>query len=560
MSTIPSFVTRATWPLALLPLSIWLGACTAKLSNTGIAGSDPATAGLPGGSSSGAAGGSGSATPDTPGECNPVPTRIWKLSDSQYQRAVADLLPGVSVPAIQTPGRGRFAPVDYADELPVSGSMAALLRQTAKAVTAQAAGKLDALVTCRAAETQNTCAGRFVDEFTPRAWRRPLTAEDRTALLGVFQGGSADGFATGMRLVLEAILQSPSFLYRTELGDADATGPQVKLTPYELASSLSFFVLDSLPDATLWSHAQDGSLSNDGVWQQETERLLQLPRAQENLVHVLVRWLGAEQVLAAEVEDTSAFPKFEATREAMLQETRTFLAGLLAKQGTISELLTSRSTEMSPALASAYGLSLSGTDVQTVMLPAAQRSGILTQVGMIAGWPKLNRSVHRGLFIFRELLCGQVPSPPAGVNVVPPTGITTEREFAAYRAANSCQGCHGNFDPIGLSYENYDDFGQFITERDGAAVISNGTITLDAQPRNYANVVELGTLLANSSQVRQCVAQKLSSYAFGRRPSVEDSCVASQLAGSTAVDSPQLLQLFKSIALSSAFRHRNRSN
>jgi hypothetical protein len=493
------------------------------------------------------------------GDCNPVPTRIWKLSDSQYQRAIADLLPGVTVPAIQTPGRGRFAPVDYADELPVSGSMAAVLRQTAKAVAVQAVGKLEALVTCGAGEAADACAGRFIDDFAPRAWRRPLAAEDRAALLTVFQSGSADSFATGLRLVLEAILQSPSLLYRTELGDAGATGPQVTLTSYELASSLAFFLLDSIPDATLWSHAQDGSLSDDAVWRAETERLLQLPRVRENLVQVLVRWLGAEQVLTAEVDDASAFPEFDAMREAMLQETRMFLGDLLAKQGTISELLTSRSSQLSPALGAVYGLGLDGMDARTVMLPAGQRAGILTQAGIIAGWPKLNRSVHRGLFVFRELLCGQVPSPPAGVNVEPPAGITTEREFAAYRAVNSCRGCHGNFDPIGLSYENYDAFGRFITERDGAPVMPSGTITLDAQPRSYANVVELGSLLANSPQVRQCIAQKLSSYAFGRRPTVEDACVANQLAGSTTVDSPQLLELFRGIVLSPAFRHRTPS-
>ena len=173
------------------------------------------------------------------------------------------------------------------------------------------------------------------------------------------------------------------------------------------------------------------------------------------------------------------------------------------------------------ALAPLYGVTVNGTAAQTVMLPANQRSGILTQAGIVSGWAKQNRSVHRGLFVFRELLCGQVPSPPAGTNITPPAGIKTEREFAAYRAANSCKGCHSNFDPIGLSYENYDPFGRFITERDGATVISSGTITLDDQPRTYGNVVELGALLADSQQVRQCVAEKLNSYAFGRRPSVE---------------------------------------
>jgi hypothetical protein len=296
------------------------------------------------------------------------------------------------------------------------------------------------------------------------------------------------------------------------------------------------------------------------VWKQETDRLLKLPRVQDNLVQVLVRWLGAEQVLAAEVVDTAAFPAFDSVRDDMLLETRQFLGGLLAGQGTVKDLLTSRTTQISSALAPLYGVTVSGTNVQTVMLPANQRSGILTQAGMISGWAKQNRSVHRGLFVFRELLCGQVPSPPAGVNITPPPGIKTEREFAAYRAANSCSGCHTNFDPIGLSYENYDPFGRFITERDGAPVMSSGTINLDQQPRTYGNVVEMGALLADSTQVKECVAQKLSTYAFGIRPSDGNACIAQVVESAAAPTGPTLIDLFKGITGSPAFRNRNASN
>jgi hypothetical protein len=488
-----------------------------------------------------------------------VPTRIWKLSDSQYQRAVSDLLPTVKVPAIQTPGRSRFAPADYADELPVLGSMAAVFRQTAKDVAGQAVSSVSTVAPCRSGETPDACAGRFIDEFTPRAWRRPLTAEDRTALLGVYQAGSPDGFATGIRLVLEAIFQSPSFLYRTELGASGATG-KVALTPYELASSLSFFLLDSIPDATLWGHAVDGTIADEAVWKSETERLLKLPKVQANMVQVLVRWLGAEQVLAAEVPDPTLFPAFDSLRDTMLAETRQFLGTLLSGQGTVKDLLTSRSTQIDSALAPLYGVTVSGTGVQTVTLPATQRSGILTEVGIISGWPKQNRSVHRGLFVFRELLCGQVPAPPVGVNIVPPPGVKTERDFANYRAANSCHACHGNFDPIGLSYENYDPFGRFVTERDGMPVISSGTITLDDKPQSYGNVVELGALLADSKQVQECVAQKLSRYAFGVRPSDDNACVEQAVQGAVDPTGPKLIDLFTGITQTTAFRNRNASN
>jgi Protein of unknown function (DUF1592)/Protein of unknown function (DUF1595)/Protein of unknown function (DUF1588)/Protein of unknown function (DUF1585) len=542
-------------PFAVLALATAIG-CNASIGDRWDSADDPGgVTGSGTGSGTGGLTGPGHGTTGVPSDCYPVPTRIWKLSDSQYQRAVTDLLPSVMVPAIQTPGRSRFAPADYADELPVSGSMAAVFRQTAKDVAGQAVTNINTVAACRAGEAPDACAGRFIDEFTPRAWRRPLTTEDRTALLSVYQAGSPDGFATGVRLVLEAILQSPSFLYRTELGAATAAG-KVALTPYELASSLSFFLLDSIPDPTLWGHAVDGTIADEAVWKQETNRLLQLPRVQDNLVQVLVRWLGAEQVLAAEVQDPTAFPAFDSLRDDMLLETRQFLGGLLAGQGTIKDLLTSHTTQISSALAPVYGVTVSGTNVQTVMLPASQRSGILTQAGIIAGWAKPNRSVHRGLFVFREMLCGQVPSPPAGVNLTPPPGVKTERDFAAYRAANSCTACHSNFDPIGLSYENYDPYGRFITERDGAAVISSGTVTLDDQQRTYGSVVELGALLADSTQVKECVARKLSTYAFGERPSEANACIAENVQKAAAPTGPKLVDLFTGIMDIPAFRNR----
>ena len=516
----------------------------------GSSGGVPGGPGIPGGPGSGSGG---------PADCYPVPTRIWKLSDSQYTRAITDLLPSVKLQPVQTPGLSLYAFANIADELPVSGSMATVYRQTAKDAAAQAVTNINSLITCKSGEAQDACAGRFIDELAPRAWRRLLTAEDRAALLGVYQVGSADGFATGIRMVLEAIFQSPSFLYRTELGTPAAAGTKVSLTPYELASSLSFLLLDSVPDEQLWAHAKDGTIADDAVWKQEADRLLKLPRVQDNLVQVLVRWLAAEQVLTAE-DYTMSIPNFEMLRESMLQETRRFLSGLISGAGTVSDLLTSKSTQISPELAPLYGVTVNGTGVQPVMLAPTQRSGILTQLGIIAGWAKENRSVHRGLFVFRELLCGEVPSPPVGTDTSLPAGIMTEREFVAYRAANTCSGCHSHFDPIGMSYENYDPIGRYITQRDGAPVEPKGAVTVDGAVKTFANVVELGTLLAQSQEVKACIAQKLTVYSFGRRASDGDVCISAQVEKTTTPTGSKLLDFFKSLTESAAFRNRIASN
>lgn len=191
-----------------------------------------------------------------------LPARIWRLNDAQYVNAIRDLLPNVNVPPVQTPGRNRVEFIDLAGNYPVSGALTSLYREAARGVAMQASTKLDALVGCKSDEGDAVCGKRFVEEFGTRAFRRPLTDEERTGLVTVYDVGAADGFESGISLVLEAIFQSASFIYRTEL----ASKTQGGLDVFELASSLSFFLLDSIPDAELWQTAKDGSLVQQDFW------------------------------------------------------------------------------------------------------------------------------------------------------------------------------------------------------------------------------------------------------------------------------------------------------
>src|SRR6266508_236559 len=251
-----------------------LGLCALSNGCTASIG-DPIGSGS-GGPGSGPGGSGGPGTGSGPGgPCQATtPPRIWRLSDEQFVNAVSDLLPGVTVPAVATPGRtvGEF--INMAERYPVTGALASNLRTSAKTVAAASVKDLAGLLKCQTGQAQDACVGAFVDRFAPRAFRRPIDATERQALLAVYALGAKTTPADGVRLVLEAVLQSPSFLYRTELGAGAMAGQATALNAYELATAVSFLLIDSIPDDELWRTAQDGSLSNADVFTQQVDRLL----------------------------------------------------------------------------------------------------------------------------------------------------------------------------------------------------------------------------------------------------------------------------------------------
>src|SRR5262249_41802261 len=159
------------------------------------------------------------------------------LSDEQYGVVVGDLLPGVTVPAIATPGRNPAEFINLAGSYPVTGGFASSLRSSAKSVASSAVQNLPKLLACAGRVTGQACSDAFIERFATRAYRRPLTATEKQDLSKLYAAGADD--TTGLRLVIEGVLQSPSFLYRTELGKGGAAGSLVTLDPYELASTLS---------------------------------------------------------------------------------------------------------------------------------------------------------------------------------------------------------------------------------------------------------------------------------------------------------------------------------
>jgi hypothetical protein len=294
----------------------------------------------------------------------------------------------------------------------------------------------------------------FVTTKIARAFRRPLSTEEATALVRLYAAGQPDGPGRGFHLLMEAALQAPSFLYRTELGKgaATATGP-VQLTPHELASAVSFLFLESAPDDSLWAKAQDGSLNDPAVLAAEVDRILQLPAAKANLTQKAFYWLGLAGI-SNRSRKTNLYPEWnENVKAALTQSVRLFLDEIISS-GKLSESVHLQQDVPEPRA------------VATVRHPAAdgqrrgrgpcrrwrrprwcrwpspgtvRSAGILSQPGLLVAANKLiDRAdvVHRGLMMNDAFVCGGAvpPAPPeAGDEAKKMDG--TERERANARAA-----------------------------------------------------------------------------------------------------------------------------
>lgn len=467
-----------------------------------------------------------------------VPARVRLLSDAQYAKAVHDLLGDVVLPAVHTPGTEPRQFV-HEDVFAVDAPLLVQYRIAAEAVAEQIAARPPCERECE----------REVFGFATRAFRRPLVDAERQALWAAFEDG---GFA----LVVEIVLQAPSFLYRSELGTPE-------LTSYELASELGFTFLDSLPDDELWGAAQDGSLAEPGVLAAQVERLLEAPRVREHLTDMIVDWLDVSRVYWAG-KDAALFPELSwELRESMYGESRQFIADVLWNRGgSLRELLTSRETVVDRNLAELYGVELAGDGgFEPVTLDGATRGGILTHASVLTqlGTYWGESIIARGMYVHRKLLCSPEPGRPPFAIIAMESAFSagfSESQHAYYRAEHVyCSGCHATIDPPGRALHHYDALGRW-RERDaiGAVVESDAWIELGETRVHVADAVQLGRVLADSDHVARCVIDQLAHRVFGR--AIAEPALQGYLVRRFERTGRDLIDVLRALATSPAFRTR----
>jgi hypothetical protein len=440
---------------------------------------------------------------------------------------------------------------------------------TAEKVAQQAVANLapiKALVSCVAANANTACRDRFIDEFLKLMLRRPLVDAERTRYRALFDAGKdlyaeGDAFTRGVRIVLEAALQNPNFLYRAELRTSGALdGQVVELTPHELAARLSLTLWASVPDAALLKKADDNALASDAQLEAEVRRMLKDPKSERAYDDFYAQWLELQKLRFD--KDTGTFPGYDRAKfeEAARQETLRF-ARHVSQQGSIADLFTSNTSFVDATLAAVYGVSAPATGFGQVTLPADQRAGLFTQLAFLAGHadPLDSSPIHRGAFLQKRVLCTTFGQVPANVGTLPARSadiVTTRDQVEVKTAPPQCIACHGRINPTGFAFEAFDAIGKFRTQDHGEPVNASDTLTLDGTEQNFDGAVEFGQLLAGSDTARRCFETQWFRYAMQRGEANDDVCLLNQIDERTQKNGGSIQELLVSLTLSRGFRFR----
>jgi hypothetical protein len=510
-----------------------------------------------------------SCTPGGP----PVTTRLARLTHHQYDNTIRDLT-GLSVtPSADFLPDQHQAGFDRGIDLQVGDVLEKAYRDSAEkiadlVVTTPAA--YQKAVGCAPAQG-DTCAKAFIAQFGKKVLRRPLTDAENASYLVLFKQGpmlvdTGDDFQRGVRITLEALLQSPKFLYRIELSNQQTQG-LIALDPYEVASRLSFLLVNTTPDDALLAAADAHQLATPEAVVAQANRLLAGASAKETVRDFHHQWLALDIYPNKLTKDPKLYPTVTPNLAATLQsEAERFVDAVTfdKKRGFIS-LLTAPFTFVNKTTAPLYGLKGSfGDALQQVDLDATQRAGLFTQVGFLAtrAFSNLSSPIHRGVFIQRNVLCNMIPPPPPNVPSLPPLDgasiKTTRQQVDMHTAPEPCASCHHTLiNPVGFGLENYDAVGQFRTMENGVMVDASGMLAGTAAKPAFGNGIELSAAIAASPEARLCYAKNWFRYTLGRAETDGDGCALAAIAEHLGDDNYTAVNILADMTRTKAFLYRS---
>ena len=505
---------------------------------------------------------------------------LRRLTKLEYRNTVRDLLGLDSLPDAQidafsadqdsaASGFLRGAAVTAAPD-------ARGILQAAEELGKAALGRMGELLPCSplptAAAEQDACADEFIAGFGRRAYRRPLTDAEVDELKALYraqrQMDIAADFTQAVANVVSAMLQSPYFLYRWELGPNAPIrdGDLIRFNEHEMASRLSYLFWASMPDDQLFEAADSGKLGTpDGV-AAEARRLLASPKAGAALTDFHLQWLnmvGLEDM----PKDASLSDYTPEVGKSMVKETEAFVASVYQgaqADGKFETLLTSNRSFADANLAKIYGLSnVSGTGMQPVELDPAQRAGLFTQGTFLATKADAIEShpIKRGDTALAHLLCIKLEI-PADIDVPPlpePMAGQTTRERVAQHSEAACATCHKLIDPLGFAFEHYDAIGKYRTEDAGKPVDASGTLSLGNATVTFKNAVELMPQLAKSEEARDCMATHWWRYAMRRQDLASEKPSLELVAEAFKQSGYDLREMLVALTRTRSFSHRKPS-
>lgn len=487
-----------------------------------------------------------------------------RLTPSAYRNAITDVFTVAG--SDKYPGTYGQSVTGYSTEPGISAISEQGVEQlmiAAEEVAQLVAPKLASILPCTSTGNE-ACATTYLNTVGRLAFRRDLSAAEKTSLLAVYTAERADSatFAEAIAVMTAQLLQMPGFLYVLEA--PSPAGMDRKLTSAEIASRLAMHFWDSVPDAALLTLAANNGLAEKAAVATEAERLFKDSKSNRGFARFFREWTETVPLTIAS-KDAQVFPYYNASFVTSVNTAfDMFVADQVRSGGTLRSLLTSTRTFVDKNLATFYGLPAVNAFTQ-VDLPADRYAGITTQPAMLAALSSSGATAYifRGRYVRRRLLCQTIGAPPgnamAEFAALPKPVDPTGKELSAVIRANPvCAGCHGLLDPAGLAYEHFDAMGKYrAAYTSNKAIDTTGTVvaagTMDLA---FDSPVDMMADFASLEVTRQCFAKQVFRYTVSRPDSDSDVCGVQQIDDALIAADGKLDRAFLTATQTDAFLYR----
>jgi hypothetical protein len=463
--------------------------------------------------------------PDGP-SCMPDELPLRRLSRAEYMHSVRDLFSGITLPTLGSINDPRVAGfTNNAAQLAPSALLITQYNENAVAISRAARDALLDDLDCTGDE--GNCFRSFVEELGGRIFRRPLSAEELDTFAGIYATVDSD-LGLAIEIGVQAMLQSPQFLYRPELGSSSGT-----LSDYEVATRLSYLMWSTTPDDALLAAAAAGELTQPSTLGDQVERMLDDPRAREGILHFFGEWLEFDALgrFGKRAEDG-----YDAAMQASMRESseRFLWERVFDSDRSLEQLFTSAEVPVDERVAPLFGYDQPVEGWQWIELDPSERAGFLTQPTFLAshGYENYPSPVLRGVFMRDRILCDPPLPPPGGVDTTPPEYDPSmpQTNRMRYEQATTLQGgpcttCHTQINPYGYAFESFDTMGRYQTEDRGLPIDTSGNVA----EFEFDDATELSAALVDNDRVHSCVAERWLVYASGGGPLADDPCLRSEL-------------------------------
>jgi cytochrome c553 len=417
-----------------------------------------------------------------------------------------------------------------------------------------------AFISC-SVKKEKACIEKSLKKLASKAWRRPIKSGEFNDLKDLYhhmQSLEAVDTYSALESVVQAILSSPNFIFQIE---QEAQSQNQYLSQYEIASRLSYFLWDSMPDDTLFKLAEENRLRDEPVLVEQVSRMLKNDKSQALLDGFFGQWL-LFNALGTHYVDTSEFSQYSpSVKASMLKETQLLLMDYVRSDKPFKHILNSQYTYANDVMADYYGFTgdFDKTFQKVALADYPERFGLLSQGSLltVTSHPHRTSIVKRGKWVMANFLCEDPPPPPPGVEGLDKTKIdenaTLREKMKIHSSEPSCKSCHVTMDAIGFAMETYDAVGLHRTTDNGALIDSRGEFK---NGKKFANAHELSAVLADDKRLDACIVEKFYIYALSSGLTPNDRFFLDEIVEKWQDSNQSLVSLAQTLVGSDAFlRH-----